>query len=87
MSIMFYPTFIDGRWCSTADEKSFRVQYPATGECIVHVPDMGMVGVNDSAISSEVASFGGVKQSGFGREGSRSGLAGYNLTKNICMGD
>jgi succinate-semialdehyde dehydrogenase/glutarate-semialdehyde dehydrogenase len=46
--------------------------------------DFGMVAVNDGALSTEVAPFGGVKQSGFGREGSRHGLDEY-LEIKYCM--
>ncbi|MCO4758302.1 MAG: NAD-dependent succinate-semialdehyde dehydrogenase [Oceanospirillaceae bacterium] len=48
--------------------------------------DYGMVGVNETAISSEVIPFGGVKESGQGREGSKYGLDDYLETKYICMG-
>lgn len=47
---------------------------------------VGMVGINTGVISSAVAPFGGVKQSGFGREGSRYGIDGYIETKYLCMG-
>lgn len=46
----------------------------------------GLVGVNEGAISTEVAPFGGVKESGYGREGSRYGLADYQNIKYICLG-
>jgi len=46
----------------------------------------GMVGVNEVAITSDVVPFGGVKQSGMGREGSRYGVDDYIETKYICMG-
>ena len=46
----------------------------------------GMVGVNETAISSEQIPFGGVKESGSGREGSKYGLQDYLETKYICMG-
>jgi succinate-semialdehyde dehydrogenase/glutarate-semialdehyde dehydrogenase len=45
----------------------------------------GMVGVNTATISSEVAPFGGVKQSGFGREGSKYGLDDYLDLKYVCL--
>ena len=45
-----------------------------------------MVGVNEGAISTEVAPFGGVKMSGLGREGSYMGMDEYLITKYICMG-
>jgi len=46
----------------------------------------GMVGVNDGAISRVEAAFGGVKQSGLGREGSRHGMDDYTELKYICFG-
>ncbi|WP_428034191.1 NAD-dependent succinate-semialdehyde dehydrogenase [Amphritea sp.] len=49
--------------------------------------DYGMVGVNEVAISSEVIPFGGVKESGQGREGSKYGMDDYLEIKYICMGD
>ena len=48
--------------------------------------EYGMVGVNETAISSEVIPFGGVKESGQGREGSKFGLDDYLEIKYICMG-
>ena len=47
----------------------------------------GMVGVNTGIISTAVAPFGGVKQSGMGREGSHHGINEYLDTKYICMGE
>lgn len=46
----------------------------------------GMVGVNEGFISSEFAPFGGVKESGYGREGSTHGLADYQSLKYVCLG-
>lgn len=51
---------------------------------VMEALDYGMVAVNDGALSTEVAPFGGVKQSGFGREGSRHGLDEY-LEIKYCM--
>lgn len=48
--------------------------------------EYGMVGVNETLISSEVIPFGGIKESGQGREGSKYGLDDYLETKYICMG-
>lgn len=48
--------------------------------------DYGMVGVNETAISSEIIPFGGVKESGQGREGSKYGLDDYLEVKYICIG-
>ena len=47
--------------------------------------EVGMVGVNTGLISTEVAPFGGVKESGTGREGSRHGIEDYTEIKYICM--
>ncbi|WP_010324811.1 NAD-dependent succinate-semialdehyde dehydrogenase [Marinobacterium stanieri] len=49
--------------------------------------EYGMVGVNETGISSEMIPFGGVKESGQGREGSKYGLEDYTELKYICMGD
>jgi succinate-semialdehyde dehydrogenase/glutarate-semialdehyde dehydrogenase len=46
----------------------------------------GMVGINEGIISTEVAPFGGIKQSGNGREGSKYGIDDYTEIKYICMG-
>ena len=48
--------------------------------------EYGIVGVNTGIISTEVAPFGGVKQSGLGREGSRHGIEDYLEMKYICVG-
>jgi succinate-semialdehyde dehydrogenase/glutarate-semialdehyde dehydrogenase len=47
--------------------------------------DYGMVGINTGLISTEVAPFGGVKQSGFGREGSKYGIEDYLDIKYLCV--
>jgi succinate-semialdehyde dehydrogenase/glutarate-semialdehyde dehydrogenase len=48
--------------------------------------EYGMVGINTGIISNEVAPFGGVKQSGLGREGSKYGMDEYLELKYLCMG-
>lgn len=48
--------------------------------------ESGMVGVNTGLISNEIAPFGGIKQSGLGREGSKYGIEDYLEIKYICMG-
>jgi len=48
--------------------------------------EYGMVGINTGLISTEVAPFGGVKQSGQGREGSHHGVEDYLEIKYLCMG-
>jgi succinate-semialdehyde dehydrogenase/glutarate-semialdehyde dehydrogenase len=48
--------------------------------------EYGLVGVNTGLISTEVAPFGGVKESGIGREGSRHGIDEYTELKYVCVG-
>ncbi len=48
--------------------------------------EYGIVGLNTGIISTEVAPFGGMKASGFGREGSRHGILDYTELKYVCMG-
>ncbi len=48
--------------------------------------DYGIVGINEGIISNEAAPFGGVKESGQGREGSKYGLDDYLEIKYLCMG-
>ncbi|RZT39555.1 NAD-dependent succinate-semialdehyde dehydrogenase [Cupriavidus agavae] len=52
-----------------------------TGEAL----EYGMVGLNTGLISNEVAPFGGIKQSGVGREGSRHGIEEYLEIKYLCL--
>ena len=47
--------------------------------------DYGMTAVNEGAISSEMMPFGGVKESGLGREGSKYGLEEFTELKYICL--
>lgn len=48
--------------------------------------EYGIVGINEGIISTEVAPFGGIKESGFGREGSKYGLDDFLEIKYLCMG-
>jgi succinate-semialdehyde dehydrogenase/glutarate-semialdehyde dehydrogenase len=48
--------------------------------------EYGIVGINTGIISTEVAPFGGVKESGIGREGSKYGIEEFLETKYMCMG-
>ena len=48
--------------------------------------EYGIVGVNEGIISTEVAPFGGIKQSGIGREGSRYGMDDYLELKYVMLG-
>jgi succinate-semialdehyde dehydrogenase/glutarate-semialdehyde dehydrogenase len=49
--------------------------------------EYGMVGINEGLISTEVAPFGGYKESGIGREGSKYGIEEYLEIKYLCMGN
>lgn len=53
---------------------------------VLEALEYGMVGINTGLISTEVAPFGGVKQSGLGREGSKYGLEDYLEPKYVCFG-
>ena len=53
---------------------------------VAEAMEVGMVGVNEGIISSEIAPFGGWKQSGLGREGSKYGIEEYLEIKYICLG-
>lgn len=48
--------------------------------------EYGMVGINEGIISTELAPFGGIKESGFGREGSKYGMEYYTEIKYLCFG-
>jgi succinate-semialdehyde dehydrogenase/glutarate-semialdehyde dehydrogenase len=48
--------------------------------------ESGVVGINEGALAAEAAPFGGVKESGYGREGSRYGLEDYMQIKYLCQG-
>ena len=49
--------------------------------------ESGIVGINEGALAAEAAPFGGIKESGYGREGSRYGLDDYMHTKYLCQGN
>ena len=49
--------------------------------------ETGMVGINTGLISTEVAPFGGIKQSGLGREGSKYGIEDFLEAKYLCFGE
>ncbi|WP_292051822.1 MULTISPECIES: NAD-dependent succinate-semialdehyde dehydrogenase [unclassified Brevundimonas] len=53
---------------------------------VAEAMETGMIGINTGILSTEVAPFGGVKQSGLGREGSRHGLEDYLEIKYLCLG-
>ena len=49
--------------------------------------EVGMVGINEGLISAPEAAFGGVKESGLGREGSKHGMDEYSDLKYLCFGN
>ncbi len=53
---------------------------------LVEQIECGILGVNENLVSNEMAPFGGIKQSGHGREGSKYGLDDYMELKYICLG-
>ena len=53
---------------------------------VAHALESGIVGVNEGIVSTAEAPFGGVKQSGLGREGSKYGVEDYLEIKYVCMG-
>lgn len=58
------------------------------GRCwrVAEALEYGMVGINEGVISTELAPFGGIKESGLGREGSKYGLDEFVEVKYLCMG-
>lgn len=53
---------------------------------VAEAMETGMIGINTGLISTELAPFGGIKQSGLGREGSRHGIEDYLEIKYLCLG-
>ncbi|NPC57465.1 NAD-dependent succinate-semialdehyde dehydrogenase [Caenimonas soli] len=64
----------------------FYTQDPARIWRIADQLETGIVGINEGALAAEAAPFGGVKESGYGREGSRHGLEDYMHIKYLCQG-
>ena len=65
----------------------FYTQSMRRAERVSRALQAGVVGVNEGAVASEAAPFGGVKESGYGREGSKFGLDDYLTIKYICQGN
>ena len=64
----------------------FYTRDPARAWRVMEQLECGIVGINTGLVSTEVAPFGGVKQSGVGREGSKYGLNDYTELKYACFG-
>ncbi len=77
-------------WANNSDAGLAAYLFTKDHNRVMRMPEMldyGMVGINTGIISNEVAPFGGVKQSGYGREGSRYGIDEYLDLKYFCYGD
>ena len=64
----------------------FYTQQMARAWRVAQALESGIVGINEGALASEAAPFGGVKASGYGREGSVHGLDDYLHLKYLCEG-
>jgi succinate-semialdehyde dehydrogenase/glutarate-semialdehyde dehydrogenase len=76
-------------WPTTPSSAWPPISTPATIGRVWRVAEAleyGIVGINTGIISTEVAPFGGVKESGLGREGSKYGIEDYLEVKYLCMG-
>ena len=62
-------------------------QDAARGWRLAEELEFGIIGLNESQVSTEVAPFGGLKESGLGREGSKYGIGEYLEVKYICLGE
>jgi succinate-semialdehyde dehydrogenase/glutarate-semialdehyde dehydrogenase len=71
------PYGLAGYCCTSSMSRTFRM---------AEALEVGMVGVNEGAMGSEMVPFGGVKESGIGREGGHYGLEEFQETKYICIG-
>ena len=66
--------------------RDVRPDVPVLLERVAEQLEYGMVGINEGIISTELAPFGGIKESGLGREGASEGLEEYLETKYLCFG-
>jgi succinate-semialdehyde dehydrogenase/glutarate-semialdehyde dehydrogenase len=53
---------------------------------VIEALEYAIVGINEGVISTEIAPFGGMKESGIGREGSKYGIEEFLEVKYLCMG-
>jgi Aldehyde dehydrogenase family len=74
-------------WTCTKAEKTLRVAIStAVTSAASGGSHYGIVGINESIISTEIAPFGGMKESGISREGSKYGIEEFLQVKYLCMG-
>jgi acyl-CoA reductase-like NAD-dependent aldehyde dehydrogenase len=76
------PTTPSLAWPATSTAATWAASY-RVGEAL----EYGMVGINVGILATEHVPFGGVKQSGLGREGSHHGMDDYVEIKYLCIGD
>ena len=69
-----------------ADGSVLEVRDLARAFRVAEALEYGIVGVNTGLVSTAVAPFGGIKESGTGREGSKYGLDDYTELKYVCIG-
>jgi hypothetical protein len=83
-----HPTEDDRRFLSGADNQAADFQSREVGRIwrVAEALEYGIVGINEGIISTEIAPFGGMKESGIGREGSKYGIEEFLEVKYLCMG-
>jgi succinate-semialdehyde dehydrogenase/glutarate-semialdehyde dehydrogenase len=79
--VVAWPTTRRSAWRRTSTRSD-----PARIWRVADALETGIVGINEGALAAEAAPFGGVKESGYGREGSRHGLDDYLHVKYLCQG-
>ncbi|OJJ68151.1 hypothetical protein ASPBRDRAFT_199293 [Aspergillus brasiliensis CBS 101740] len=67
----------EGGWMTSSLPRAWRV---------AELLEVGMTGINTGIVSDPVAPFGGIKESGFGREGGKDGVEEFQVTKTITLG-
>lgn len=77
MLFAFASTGLAGYACTSSLSRGWRIS---------EALEVGLFGLNEGLISSESVPFGGVKESGLGREGGAQGIDEYLESKYICMG-
>ena len=75
------------RWPTTPNSASPPISSRDIGRIwrVAEALEYGIVGINEGIISTEIAPFGGMKESGIGREGGHWSLDFYTEQKNICI--
>ena len=74
------------RWPTTPNSAYFYSRDIGRIWRVAEALEYGIVGINEGIISTEIAPFGGMKESGIGREGSKYGIEEFLEVKYLCMG-